>query len=750
MVAPYLPKLVKTYQPDTSSYGYHNRILSCPTPGAGMRPSIEGLTFAGWVCSASGTTFSLNAAPPGGGRFFEAWMQAGFYYPSSGTGLVQGIAETNMVPLIEIGFSNGNREEENPTMNITPGDGYHYTSSVFFLIMSYNFLTRRAKMYANDTPMHVFLMLGGGDGPPLNNTDVSWNITFNSGNGPGFGSVIAFDRYMELDDPAIRRLFINADLSGVPLPSDGHVTIDGDRVLPVAYFRVPDDSTDANDFKTNHGYGPPWTFVPDAPSLTLGSCLTSTFVGDHPPPPLIPLPTQATSSLWTLKPDWANPVVETISWKTDVLSSQMLYEQRRRLRTSPRRTITANYTLIGSDRRLFDSYMIGPAMGRWTYPLWWENMPLTSQALIGDTLLNCDTRNTEVVPGSVVILIGNSPFIYEARTVSEVTSFNLTFTEGLERQWPRGSNLYMTKLCQLTGTQRAQRYADDAMKVTLQFETIETNDFPSRTPPMTVRDYPVLDLFPDEARDLSTDYRHAIREFDNQVSAGLSRVDAAGIAYTVQQFSWFAEGRDRLKSLRNLLYYLQGRLVPLWVPTYYHDLEIRPGTFYAPEDSELIVVRGGYTEYVTGAPYTRRTLLISLRNGVNLIRDVTSSLVLNDAHELITLSSPFGLSFTAEKVVRSCFLAFSRQDQDDIDIEHHTDSSGVSTILTTFVSVLFGRSSATYETNIFTGSIIQDSGYTAPPADVQVEEPVIVVSPTTPVDPGMNYGQGTEGGGGPE
>jgi hypothetical protein len=106
MVAPYLPQIVNVYQPNTQDVGYHSRVLSCPTIGAGMRPSIEGLTFGFWVCSAAGVTVSLDALSP---SFFTSYMQAGFLSAASGTALVQGIAETEMVPLIEIGFSNGNR-----------------------------------------------------------------------------------------------------------------------------------------------------------------------------------------------------------------------------------------------------------------------------------------------------------------------------------------------------------------------------------------------------------------------------------------------------------------------------------------------------------------------------------------------------------------------------------------------------------------------------------------------------------------
>lgn len=754
MVVPYLPKAVRVYNTTT----FNSRTLSCPTIGAGMRQSLEGMTVSTWLClggyalGVQGSAVAGMTPPNVIPQSFNCHFYASQHAPTPNTFFIQGLAQ-NSPMYISVAFSNGDRLDENRGMNITPGDGYNYTSSMAHLVMSINFETCRVKYYVNDEPVHVSMLVAAGGGlaiggrtPIMNNSIMEWTITLNGGSTAGQGPLSVFDRYMELDDPVVRRQFIKADRSAVPLPADGHITLDGERIFPTAFFRVTDNSTDAGDFRTNNGTGPPWIFTPDAPPITLDECLIATFIGEEEPPPVLPVPAQARASEWTIKPDWAEPVVETIAWKTDVLSSQMAYEQRRRLRTSPRRVIAANFTLIGAERRLFDSYMIAAAVGSWNYPLWWENMPLSDYAMEGSTVLECDPSNTEVTEGSVVVLIGPTPFIFEAHTVAEVTSNTITLTDGVFRFWPKGSSLYMTKRCWLIGEQRGQRQADDALRVQLQFETSEPNDFPARTAFPTFNGFPVLDLFPDEARDMSAEYRWVLAEFDNQVSAGRLRLDQAGMAFTVQQFTWFADGRAKLKSLRNLLYYLQGRLVPLWVPTYFRDVDIRHDSEYLATDAILIASRSGYSELILTAPYTRQSLQIMFRNGSSLIRDVTTSSVINSEYEALVLSSPLGVAFTAQQVSRACFLTFSRQDQDEIEIEHHTDSTGVSTIATTFAGIRGGRGTNTYETNIFTGSVKQDSGYFPPPEDVQIDEPVIEVTPDPPPDPG--YGSG--GGGGPE
>ena len=109
-------------------------------------------------------------------------------------------------------------------------------------------------------------------------------------------------------------------------------------------------------------------------------------------------------------------------WKTNVLTAQTGLEQRRRLRNAPRRQIEAAFTLIGMDRRLYDSLMVGPAAHAWHYPLWWEKYHLTANAISPDVHLTMeDTSNSEVTSGSDLLLRGTLPFVCEVVTVESIS-----------------------------------------------------------------------------------------------------------------------------------------------------------------------------------------------------------------------------------------------------------------------------------------------------------------------------------------
>jgi hypothetical protein len=61
--------------------------------------------------------------------------------------------------------------------------------------------------------------------------------------------------------------------------------------------------------------------------------------------------------VWTIKPNWANGIRETLSWLTDVLASTYGPEQRRALRLSPRREFEMTFNPIDAVRSYFDLWL---------------------------------------------------------------------------------------------------------------------------------------------------------------------------------------------------------------------------------------------------------------------------------------------------------------------------------------------------------------------------------------------------------
>jgi hypothetical protein len=355
---------------------------------------------------------------------------------------------------------------------------------------------------------------------------------------------------------------------------------------------------------------------------------------------------------------------------------------------------------------------------------------------------------SEVTSGDVILFRGASPFVSEIATISLVAPGFLELQLPLTRDWPKGSHFYLTRLCRLTGQQRSSRRADNASQVTLTFDSVEPNDWASITPPEIGLDYPVLEITPNEADDMSFEYKRLLQEFDNQSASVPVRRDLADASFMLQQFAYLTSGRRELADLRGLLYYLQGRLVPLYVPTYSRDVELMP-TFYAETGTNrLAVVRSGYTDYVNAA--ARRLLMFVFRDGTTLIHTVESSAVVSDGQETLIVVEPFYRPISNAFVSRICWLALSRQDQDEIEILHHADSRGPTTMTTTFATILDERNAQPYSVDVWNGSYTQDPTEPVPPEpDGPIPPVVIDPVPLSQGDVGGYFG-GSEGDGGPQ
>lgn len=724
------------YFPKLAAYNFAGltRTLSQAVVGGGFRPTINGITVSFWTCASGFGTVGLTAT---GGSYLSMTGQAQSPIAATNTCLTQ-VAFFGSGS----GFSRsaGGRDFSNlatPTFNVTPGDGYNYKSTQAHIIWSINFLTGVTQVYSNDVAMHNTFNVAG-PFSAFNNTNERWTITLTKGVAgatAGVGDLWILDEFIDLDFTANRRQFINANRSAVALPSDGHITTTLGRRTPVHFFRITPSGTAGTDFLTNNGSSTySWLLAPDSPALTLDLCTTTTFVGIVVPPDPLPVPPALATYPWTLEPDWADGVTERLMWKTDVLTSQIGYEQRRRLRNAPRRQIEAGFTLIGTDRRLYDAYMEGSGSGRWIVPMWWERLLLTNNGAIGDTTLYCDTRYTEIVAGSTVMLRGATPFIYETLKVTSKTNSTITFETGLTRDWEQGATLYNTKLCLLSSSNTAagKRKADDAYQVSLTFDTQEPNDFTGVAPTTKYIDnIPILDLFPDEANDLTTTYRRLYAEFDADTGSGQARIDLASRSFIAQQFAYYTHGKAALYAWRGLLYFLQGKLVPLYVPTYFRDVEIISPSYVAVAGGTTMRIRrGGYADYINPGTIDRTLLMVFLRNGSNFVVQVASASVVNDEEEVLEFITSLPSDVGAYSIRRMCFMALARQDQDDIEITHHTEASGVTTMTTTFLTITPGRVDTAYNAAVFNGSYVKDDSPVPAPIDAQNLDPTLVISGT--------------------
>jgi hypothetical protein len=152
----------------------------------------------------------------------------------------------------------------------------------------------------------------------------------------------------------------------------------------------------------------------------------------------------------------------------------------------------------------------------------------------------------------------------------------------------------------------------------------------------------------------------------------------------LQQFSWWRKGRAAHHRLRGLFYALDGRRVPLWVPTIYRDFEpINPIEAGVPI---IEVKRCGFTDLGGPGPQ-REYILIQARSGIRYYRKIINSVILGDGtRERLFLDTGLDVSLTPSQITRVSFLVLCRLNQDAIEFRHHTATRGMTTTEAVFRS----------------------------------------------------------------
>lgn len=391
--------------------------------------------------------------------------------------------------------------------------------------------------------------------------------------------------------------------------------------------------------------------------------------------------TEPSLPAWSFEADWADDCLETMEWLTNILRSPTGAEQRRGLRLYPRQTFEFRVLVKRKVRSLFDNMLTVYGSKDWRVPLWHSVHFTETDNFPGQTFIACTTAQSEFASGDVAFL-STDAFNHESVRISSVSPHGLNLLEPFSRAWPAGTKFYPARVARLTEQPKLRRETSDLASAVIRFKMSERRIEPSLIPLETYRGFPVLSLAPDESERLDYGFDRILEEIDNQTGQ-IFRHDSANKAFPTQTYRWNLTGRESLQSFRSLMFGLRGRLVPLWVPTFFDDFFL--SEIYNPGEAVLKVENTGYT--ATGGPrVNRQDVLIELHSGERFMRHLVASTMAPDGSEHLRLNTPLPVTITPENVARISFMALSRLDHDNVEISHRTDTAGVSIAKVTFRS----------------------------------------------------------------
>lgn len=383
---------------------------------------------------------------------------------------------------------------------------------------------------------------------------------------------------------------------------------------------------------------------------------------------------------WLADPDWSRGMTETLEWKTDVLQSPTGAEQRISRRLSPRRTFEFTTLVHDTGRQRFENMLWQGCAGTWAMPVYPDVFALPAAVSSGTTVLSIPTPGRDFsVGGTVLLKTDESPdATSRMATVAAMTGDALQLVSPLTDNWPAGSLVYPVRPAVLTEPPSLSRLTDTATSAQVRFRIAEHNAF-SDAPVLTqYRGHPVLETETDWSESVSASYQPLIRELDN--SSGIPyRLDTAGRPFWKQTHSWFNVNRQAQMSLRQLLWYLRGRLRPIWVPS--QMLDFSPMS--AISGHSVDVIEAGFTEL--GIRPGRRDICILLADGSRHYRRITAVSLVSGVERLVLDGD--AISADQHQIVSVSLMTLVRQDADSVSWEHVTDADGVARVATTFTGV---------------------------------------------------------------
>lgn len=381
--------------------------------------------------------------------------------------------------------------------------------------------------------------------------------------------------------------------------------------------------------------------------------------------------------------DWSKPVIETLTWLTDILQSVTGHEQRRSLRLAPRIHYEADLLLYDKERQFFDLAMMGWSARTFALPVWSQQQWLKTAHAVGALTIYCDTTYRNFRANRLAILRGETAFQNETVEIESVLSDRLILKRALQNNWPRGTCLSPAVTAQLNSYPQLTKRNDRMMRTTVSLDVTEPVDHGEYIPSIIYRNYPVLAVVPNETDDLTHSHERLLQELDTNTGLRL-RNDPAKAAFGLYQYAWLTYGRLEQYQLKGLFYALRGSQKAIWVHTFSDDLTLT--AIITANSQYMDVAYCGYTRFALGQ-LGRQDVQINLKNGDVLYRRITAASETDNTTERLAVDSSFTAQINPFDVIRISFMSLCRLSNDTLSIEHINDSNGSAKASVTFRGV---------------------------------------------------------------
>lgn len=386
----------------------------------------------------------------------------------------------------------------------------------------------------------------------------------------------------------------------------------------------------------------------------------------------MPLP-ENIATVFPYPANWASPVTEGREYKTDVMRSRDGTEQRRALRSKPRKNVSFQVLLEGAEAASFDYLMTALQPHLWLLPMWQRPHRLTTEVSSGGSALEFDVPlSYEARSGDYLVLHreGVNPEAQQINTIA-ADRLSVTLVDALESDWPAFTHVYPAEAAQLRDGVNGRRITSGVLRAGLDFSCLvdsRTAIESELTFDLMIGDLEVLTHQPNWINSLNVGFDWAPIMIDTQMGSTAYETDG-DLASNTRKCEVIVESRDEVDWWLAFFDRCRGRQVPFLMPTWVDlnlEAPVSPGAVFEVPGTALGL-------YLLDNPiYTH--LMLRLHDGNQAyfeIQSLTPDGVL-DVTVISTVES-WGQAYNPWECVQACLVNTCRMASDRLEINWVTD-----------------------------------------------------------------------------
>lgn len=373
--------------------------------------------------------------------------------------------------------------------------------------------------------------------------------------------------------------------------------------------------------------------------------------------------------MWPFVPNWRDGWKETLQFRTEIITSRSGKEQRRALRSTPRRTLEFRSVADGDRLRTLNGFMASQQDQTITLPEVTRAIRTTSALPVGGNSVTVEIVPTWLTAG---VLVGLSHRRHQEQfVVLSVVGNVVQFTTVAQFSYGRVALLSPCVRGWLQDTLSAPLLTNTVSTPSVEFEVEPGSELPDDGEPDFTAWFngrEILMLQPNWSQAPNVTFSHAVETVDYG-RGRVRRTSPVDFGTRTTQAAFVRRSRDETKRLRQFFQRMRGQQGEFYAPTWQNDMT---PAVDAVEGSNTLIVSGRNTYDSYANDTVHRAVLIRLRDGTLLPRTV-SSISLLEPNSVLVLVAPWVFDLPAADIVSITWLPVCRLASDTLVIEWETD-----------------------------------------------------------------------------